>query len=648
MKNIKNILLTILVIIFFFLITYYFINTKLKEGMEDTQIKTLKSYLQMGDPNSPDITPDETIIDLIKRILPIPAQYNAQVQNIIGENTSAKEKVDKLFNVFEMPIRKKKEDNIIKIITGSNSFTTTSSNNKIYYGFTSGTYTLNGKGTVTYLLIGGGGGGGISHGGGGGAGGVISGTIQLSGTTTITVGAGGGVNTNGQNSILSVENGTTITAYGGGYGGGHGNGNAYSIGSASSTIGSGGGGSGYTTSQLPGLTSSGQGNKGGPGVIDRSYHDAGGGGGGGGAGTEGTSSTISKYAGGLGGDGTTAYSRILYAISTKMNAEWNTATNISGTFYIAAGGGGGTWGHAYGVNSYVAPGGKGGGGKGGTNNGPVVQPVAPVNNTGSGGGGGGSGGQPGTPGASGLVILIVSSSSITQTRFTPTSISGLTNWYDASDPNANGVIPSNGETINTWTDKSPNKNNMIAQTPGTYATNSQNGLGTVTFNNSWYRTATANATYPFDVYIVVKLNSTTAPVDILGSGNKYSDNFNSLTFSEHTTGRWHNGSSYFYRTPNAVASTSETSTDFLLMQWSVANNNFYIYRNGLQIVNTNAYTWGGISNQEFRLGNRHYDPTPNLLKGSIAELIIYNYQLQTDDRKRVEDYLAEKWGININ
>jgi len=226
------------------------------------------------------------------------------------------------------------------------------------------------------------------------------------------------------------------------------------------------------------------------------------------------------------------------------------------------------------------------------------------------------------------------------------TIPGLTNWYDASNPNGNGIIPSNQASINTWVDKSRNANNMIAQIAGTYATNSQNGLGTITFNNSWYRTATANAPYPLDVYVVVKLNSLTTPVDVIGTGSSNSDNFNSLTFSEYTTGKWMNGSTNFSRTPNAVASNSETLTTFLLMEWSISNNNFYIKRNSIQIMSTNTYTWTQPPNQEFRIGNRQYYNTSNLFKGSIAEVAFFNSNLVTSNRQTVEGYLAWKWGIN--
>jgi hypothetical protein len=95
------------------------------------------------------------------------------------------------------------------------------------------------------------------------------------------------------------------------------------------------------------------------------------------------------------------------------------------------------------------------------------------------------------------------------TSFSPLIIDGCTNWYDASDPNGNGILPSNQGEIRTWVDKSSQKNNMIAQEQnriGKY--DDTNGLGTIIFDNSWYRTKTPNATYPLDVYVVVKLNST--------------------------------------------------------------------------------------------------------------------------------------------
>jgi len=236
-------------------------------------------------------------------------------------------------------------------------------------------------------------------------------------------------------------------------------------------------------------------------------------------------------------------------------------------------------------------------------------------------------------------------SSISVKYFSPNQITGLNNWYDGLDPNGTGSAPTNGTSISSWVDKTTNANHMVAQTAGTYATNNLNGFGTITFSNSWYRTTTANAPYPMDAYVVVKLNSTSTAVDVLGAGSRTVDNFNSLTFSEYAANRWHNGSSNFSRTPNAVAASNETSTSFLLMSWSIANNNFYIYRNGVRIISTNSYTWGPSGNNEFIIGARANVSTANNMKGSIAEVLFFNTPLSNADRQKVEGYLASKWGL---
>lgn len=85
----------------------------------------------------------------------------------------------------------------------------------------SGTLTvLRGRGTMEVLAVGGGGGGGMRYNasagaGGGGAGGVVHYTnfVAVAGTYAITIGAGGGISTNG-----FATSGLGITAYGGGAG----------------------------------------------------------------------------------------------------------------------------------------------------------------------------------------------------------------------------------------------------------------------------------------------------------------------------------------------------------------------------------------------------------------------------------------------
>jgi hypothetical protein len=230
--------------------------------------------------------------------------------------------------------------------------------------------------TADILVIAGGGAGSGGQGGGGGAGGVLLHSTQSLTATNYTCTIGGGAagvsngtaaiqpGTNGGNGTNSTF-GALASAIGGGGGSGYKNGNGASGGS-----GGGGGGRDTGTAQTGGSGTAGpprQGFDGGTGMVGPLY-GGGGGGGAGGVGANGNSST-----GGTGGIGTSTYS------------SWGLATGVgefsAGTYYIAAGGGGG-------LDSI---GGLGGGGDKYTN-------LNGTANTGSGGGsdysnygGGGSG-----------------------------------------------------------------------------------------------------------------------------------------------------------------------------------------------------------------------------------------------------------------
>ena len=227
--------------------------------------------------------------------------------------------------------------------------------------------------SITYLIVAGGGGGGTQvsstlNAGGGGGGGVLTGTAVVTPgvSYTITVGAGGGTQTNGANSSIAGTGFTTLTAVGGGAGGGT------TDNQPGSNGGSGGGGEARGgTGTAGGTAVSGQGTAGGTGSNGGSYV----GGGGGGAGGAGINGSIS----GNGGPGLASY--------------------ITGVLaYYGAGGGGG------GNNGIVGVGGAGGGGKGGSNF-TALNPTAGTTNTGGGGGGSGNNFGVGAAGGSGIVII---------------------------------------------------------------------------------------------------------------------------------------------------------------------------------------------------------------------------------------------------
>ena len=238
----------------------------------------------------------------------------------------------------------------------------------------------------TYLVVGGGAGSGSY--GGGGAGGYLSNfnrnSIEFTTGTvyTITVGAGGttsssggSAGTNGDSSVLSGSNITTITASGGGYGGNL-------VSNINANSGASGGGGGSDGAGAGGAASpAGQGNAGGIGAAAHPGYSGGGGGGAGAVGNAGSGAT-----GGNGGVGI--------------------ETSITGTATYFAGGGGGT-GYLYPNPGTSGTGGSGGGGTanpyGSTS---TVSNATP--NTGGGGGGNGAVYSNGS-GGSGIVVLRYSS-----------------------------------------------------------------------------------------------------------------------------------------------------------------------------------------------------------------------------------------------
>ena len=292
---------------------------------------------------------------------------------------------------------------------------TTSRSGYIVHTFTSpGTFDVSGpSATVEYLVVAGGGGGGTQHGGGGGAGGYRTGTLPvISGSYTVTVGAGGngtgGVGSppnapvygsNGSNSVFG-----TITSTGGGRGGIYAN-------------------PGTDNNRLGNTGGSGGGN--GSTEGDGTHPSVSPGNAGGFSPPEGQTGGNGRYAGGGGGGAATNGSTVApaspYGVANGGNGGNGSSSSITGSPVLYAGGGGG------GTHSPLAPaasggnGGPGGGGRGGWgsvagvsdspvysgNDGPAATAGGNdgVANRGGGGGGGSRYQASGGAGGSGVVIV---------------------------------------------------------------------------------------------------------------------------------------------------------------------------------------------------------------------------------------------------
>ena len=208
---------------------------------------------------------------------------------------------------------------------------------------TPGTFSIDsGEGHINLLLVAGGQGGAPNRGGGGGGGGTLHRcNIEVDPTTSpfaVSIGAGGGSNSNGGNSTF----GPTFTAYGGACGrGGYGS-DPVAVGSR--------GGAGVPAPLLPqgnsgapgsdpqgggggGAGSAGNGKNGGSGItipqIPTAYGDSGFFAGGGGGGNNGTNSTAFTK-GGNGGKGVVILSMPDAAYSGTTTGSPTVATGVSG------------------------------------------------------------------------------------------------------------------------------------------------------------------------------------------------------------------------------------------------------------------------------------------------------------------------------
>lgn len=283
---------------------------------------------------------------------------------------------------------RKTAGNSIKATGGNISFDGT----YVYHTFTStSSFATTSNLTAEVLVVaggGGGGGGGASSpcGGGGGAGGLRYFSSQyLSGTYTVTVGAGGsggaaGTAGNGSSGTQgnSSQFGSLTATTGGGYGARSSTGSGVAGGNGGSGGGAGGGGGGSTTAALG---TAGEGNNGG--IWSGSGNEAAGGGGAGGVGSNSLSYVPGAADGGAGltyfgkdfaGGGGGGHYYSAYGLATKgggrggygyVGSSGSTlgATGANNGVAGAGGtGGGGGGGAGYLINSVSGTGGNGGSG----------------------------------------------------------------------------------------------------------------------------------------------------------------------------------------------------------------------------------------------------------------------------------------------
>jgi len=226
----------------------------------------------------------------------------------------------------------------------------------------------------------------------------------------------------------------------------------------------------------------------------------------------------------------------------------------------------------------------------------------------------------------------------------PLDTSGLLLWLDGDDPFGANIKPYDGAFISQWADKSGSGNNVTqTATPNqpimTLAT--QNGLAVMTYVDTDYFTVPNifGSVTASEIFIVLK-NAFEPPSSTTKDGLW---DFGSDTQISHYP--WNGNNVIYDAYGSSVRKTTVNPTQPLdvynLYNAISASGEWTSRLNGIQLFTTatNTVSFETTSTLGKSETNIYYE-------GNMAEVIIYNRKLTTDEREDVNLYLAAKWGID--
>ncbi len=222
----------------------------------------------------------------------------------------------------------------------------------------------------------------------------------------------------------------------------------------------------------------------------------------------------------------------------------------------------------------------------------------------------------------------------------PDSISDLELWLKADEgvySDDGSTLAGNDDTVQEWHDQSGNGRNVEQATAGrrpTLKTNVFNGRPALHFDGDLMKTISGKQdtlTQPNTVFAVAKLDAVDDDFRFIFDG--FDDTGRNTVGQFEGTQKW-----YFFAGTNVSTVDSTANKSIFSALFSGANS--YLRINGSQ-DDGNA---GTNSFKLITIGDRFaLDITPWV--GHIAEIIVYDKQLSSDEIAQVEGYLSDKYGI---
>ena len=240
----------------------------------------------------------------------------------------------------------------------------------------------------------------------------------------------------------------------------------------------------------------------------------------------------------------------------------------------------------------------------------------------------------------------------------PGSISGLSLWLDGADVST--FTFSSGSNIASWRDKASGllASNSTASNQPSFVPSSQNGNGTVFFDATAGLKRLDLPAFSF---------GTTSRSAFFVMKNIASANYNGSVLGGYPHFFWDraSGNNANVWTPVGwvqlrVADASGNLgyytyylplNEYIIYEIVYSSSTIRTYQTGTLIQTiptisamydaTNGYSLGGLNNGDDSA------PYPYRLYGNIAEVILFNTALNTDQRQTIESYLAKKWGLVV-
>lgn len=241
------------------------------------------------------------------------------------------------------------------------------------------------------------------------------------------------------------------------------------------------------------------------------------------------------------------------------------------------------------------------------------------------------------------------------------SVKDLVFWLDATSEksilNQNSSLDiSHGDTVSSWQDSNPTVINKTSCTQATqanqptYITNAINGIPGIRFNSSngsmrMSCSLASGTRMSVTIFIVFNWTSSFSATNtnflVIGAGNA------STTLNSVTTGGLFTHQTWDGSTNVDVLSRSLTVGKNLIftIHTDPTNNSSVLYENGTSVSTATASFSGVFPDTSVTIGN--WPNATRTLGGDLGEIIIFDRALKTEERKSIENYLGQKWGINV-